>query len=195
MDLNPIQIVLDSVESIVEGFFASIPQMIIALIVLVMTLIIGRVIRSIARRLMQGARVRAVAQQQFQGLSRPLLDLATELFETGAANRIREDVLAVIRIRVAKARAVLADYGIVARDLVPFIWVPMPRGWRASTFVQAAETQGIRIKAADEFCLVDGWAPNAVRLAIVSEPSESRFEEALVRIADLLDNPPHDLEV
>lgn len=73
MDLNPLQIVLDSVESIVAGFFASIPQMIIALIVLVITLFVARIVRAVVRRIMQGARVRSA-----------LITLATNLIGIAA---------------------------------------------------------------------------------------------------------------
>jgi len=143
----------------------------------------------------QGDRIRGVAQQQFQGLSRPLLDLATTLFDSGAAERIRTDVLGVINRRVVMTRETLGPFNPVLRNSVPFVWLPMPRGWRASTFLQAAEAQGIRIKAADEFCLVDGWAPNAVRLAIASESSDQRFQGALDKLAALLSTPPSDMEV
>lgn len=59
MDINPLKIVLDSLRSIVEGFFASIPQMIIALVILVLTLVVGRILRAVLRRVMQQARVRS----------------------------------------------------------------------------------------------------------------------------------------
>jgi DNA-binding transcriptional MocR family regulator len=62
---------------------------------------------------------------------------------------------------------------------VPFAWLPMPRGWRASSFLRAAEAEGIRLKAADEFALIDGRAPNAVRLALTGERDDARFAQAI----------------
>jgi len=58
VNLNPLQIVMDSLESIVEGFFASVPQMVIAVIILVLTLLVGRILRAVIRRVMQRTKVR-----------------------------------------------------------------------------------------------------------------------------------------
>ncbi len=143
----------------------------------------------------QGAVVRGVAQQQFQGLSRPLLDLATHVFSSGQAVQIRDAVRGVIDRRVAIARDILAPFGPQIRDGVPFLWLHMPRGWRSSAFLRAGDGAGIRFKAADEFCLVDGWAPNAVRLALVSEPSEAKYTAALHKLAGLLAAPMQAMEV
>ena len=39
--------------------------------------------------------------------------------------------------------------------------------------VRAAEAEGIRLKAADEFALIDGRAPNAVRIALTGEAPDA----------------------
>jgi DNA-binding transcriptional MocR family regulator len=81
------------------------------------------------------------------------------------------------------------------RDGVPFAWLPMPRGWRASSFLRAAEAEGIRLKAADEFALIDGRAPNAVRLALTGERDDARFAQALDTLVRLLSSPPLEVDV
>lgn len=78
----------------------------------------------------------------------------------------------------------------MARVDAPFVWLTMPQGWRASSFMAACEAKGILIKAADEFALPDGRAPNAVRLAIGTCVSQRLFEQALIDINEMLSNPP-----
>ncbi len=68
MDIDPLQIIYDAVIAMAEGFLANLPQLAIALIVLILTPIISGVIRSIVSRLMKRARVR-----------RALITLATNL--------------------------------------------------------------------------------------------------------------------
>lgn len=133
-------------------------------------------------------------QQQIYGLPRPQCDLVQALIETGTAAAIREDVLRLQSARVARTRAVLGGYDLTARDDLPFAWLRLPRGWRASSFLRAAEAEGIMLKAADEFALVDGQAPNAVRLALNGTLSDARFERALATLARLLRQPPQEVD-
>jgi DNA-binding transcriptional MocR family regulator len=133
-------------------------------------------------------------QQQFYGLPRPQCDLVEALIETGTAGAIRADVLRLQGMRVARAREVLAGYDLTARDDLPYAWLRLPRGWRASSFLRAAEGEGVMLKAADEFALVDGRAPNAVRLALNGTVSDARFDGALETLARLLARPPMEVD-
>ncbi|WP_373356819.1 PLP-dependent aminotransferase family protein [Pseudoroseicyclus sp. CXY001] len=132
---------------------------------------------------------RTAAQQQFFGIPRPVRELVMRAMETGAAEEIQARVKAKTQERVETTRAALGRFGIVTRDFVPFGWLPMPRGWRASSFLQAAERQCIRLKPADEFALIDGRAPNAVRLAFTAVAEDEAYAGALRRLAALLDKP------
>jgi DNA-binding transcriptional MocR family regulator len=140
--------------------------------------------------------VRSAAQQQYFGLPRPVVDLVAAALESGAAADIAARVRKAAAARVAATRAALGTAaGLRLRDDVPFAWLPMPRGWRASSFLRAAEAEGIRLKAADEFALIDGRAPNAVRLALTAERDDTRFAEALETLARLLATPPLEVDV
>jgi DNA-binding transcriptional MocR family regulator len=139
--------------------------------------------------------VRSAAQQQYFGLPRPLVDLVTAALATGEAEAISARVQAKAAARIAATRAAFAGTALRLRDGVPFAWLPMPRGWRASSYLRAAEAQGIRLKAADEFALIDGRAPNAVRLALTGETDDARFAEALGTLRGLLDRPPLEIDI
>ncbi|WGH78309.1 aminotransferase-like domain-containing protein [Jannaschia ovalis] len=142
----------------------------------------------------QADRVVTASQQQFFGLPRPQCDLVQALIETGTAKRILTDVMRLQADRVARTRAALAGYDLSARDDLPFAWLRLPRGWRASSFLRAAEAENVMLKAADEFALVDGQAPNAVRIALNGTLSDARFDAALSTLARLLANPPQELD-
>ena len=138
--------------------------------------------------------LRSAAQQQFFGLPRPLVDLVTEALRGGTAADIAARVRGVTSERIALTRDILGPFRPALRPGVPFAWLPMPRGWRASGFLRAAELRGIQLKAADEFALVDGRAPNAVRLALTGEPVTVRFRATLQTLAAMLAAPPSDFE-
>lgn len=140
--------------------------------------------------------VRSAAQQQYFGLPRPVVDLVTAALASGEAAEIARRVKAAAARRIAATRDALgAAAGLRLREDVPFAWLPMPRGWRASSFLRAAEAEGIRLKAADEFALIDGRAPNAVRLALTGERDDARFAQALATLARLLSHPPLEVDV
>lgn len=134
------------------------------------------------------------AQQQFFGLPRPQLDLVQTLVETGEAAAIRADVSAKQGARIACARDILGEFDIATRDEVPFAWLRPPRGWRSSSLLRATEARGVMLKAADEFALIDGHAPNAVRLALNGTLTDARFEDALRTVADILRTPPREID-
>ena len=133
-------------------------------------------------------------QQQFFGLPRPQLDLVEALIATGTAATIRDDVTRLMAARVRRTRAALSGYDLAAREDLPFAWLRLPRGWRASSFLRAAEAEGVMLKAADEFALVDGHAPNAVRLALNGTVDDARFDAALAVLARLLARPPSEVD-
>ena len=46
---------------------------------------------------------------------------------------------------------------------VPSVWLLLPQGWRVSSFTRKAETAGVLVRPADEYALIGGRAPNALR--------------------------------
>lgn len=138
---------------------------------------------------------RLSAQYAYFALSRPVSDLCLHLFATGAAAQIRARVQAEFAARLQVMVNLLGAYDLNWQQGVPFVWLNLPQGWRASTFTRMAEAEGVLIRPADEYALVGGRAPNAVRLAIAANLTLSEYEGALHRLARLLANPPAGLAV
>lgn len=137
----------------------------------------------------QGAVLRQVAQSAHYGVSQPITDLCTRLIRTGDAAKVRTKVADAVAERVRQTVNKLGRWDIKWREDAPFVYLAMPHGWRASSFMVACERRGVLVKPADEFALPDDRAPNAVRLAIGTCVSEPLFLSALDEINDLLENP------
>ena len=71
----------------------------------------------------------------------------------------------------------------------------LPQGWRAYTFTRMAEEQGVLLRAADQYAISTGRAPNAVRLAVAGNIPRQQLDAGLAALAYLLPRPPHDMAV
>lgn len=138
---------------------------------------------------------RLTAQHGFFALSRPVSDLMLRLFRSGEAARIRERVQGEFALRQQILVNHLGTFDLGWQPGVPFVWLRQPLGWRASTFIRTAEARGVLVRSADEYALVHGRAPNAVRIAIAAGVPREAFEAAMRTLADLLARPPSDLLV
>ncbi len=138
---------------------------------------------------------RLAAQQGYFALSQPVSALCLDLFQSGAAEEIREKVMAEFAARSQIAVNVLGAYDIGWQSGLPFVWLNLPTGWRASTFARRAEEADVLLRQADQYAMVTGRAPNAVRMALAGDSSRVRLEEGLLRLARLLASPQNDMAV
>lgn len=141
------------------------------------------------------APLRRAAEHGYFGVATPIADMTTKLLAhpdvTVLADRVREVFNSYIRVAVNH----LGMYDLTWRSDVPFLWLRLPSGWRTSSFCQAAEAAGVRIRPAEEFAGRDSHAPHAVRIAINAQVSPATFEGAMIRLRDLLANPPERIGV
>lgn len=141
------------------------------------------------------AELHRAAEHGFFGLATPITDLTAALLSHPQIS----EVMARTRIGVGEyvkvAVNILGGYDLVWREDVPFLWLNLPEGWRASAFCRAAETRGVRVRAAEEFAARQAQSPHAVRMAINAGVSLRSFEAAMERLRDLLDNPSEEIGV
>lgn len=138
---------------------------------------------------------RLTAQHSYFGLPRPVTDIATRLFTSGEAMRLRHAAQDEMGRRLQILLRSFGNFDLGWQPGLSFVWLRLPTGWRASTFTRRAEAEGVLLRSADEYVLQDGHAPNAVRIALAGGVSEERFQRALSRLKQLLDSPPADLPV
>ncbi|KIN77217.1 PLP-dependent aminotransferase family protein [Sulfitobacter mediterraneus] len=149
---------------------------------------------AVAPRGMENA-LHRTAEHSYFGLATPITDLVAKLLVHPALPPIADAVLQVLGHYVQTAVNVLGGYDLQWREDVPFLWLSLPQGWRATAFCQAAEKQGVQIRAAEEFACRDAHSPHAVRISINAGIDLETFEAAMVRLVGLLDNPPEQIGV
>jgi len=128
------------------------------------------------------------------GVSRLVTDVAMELLTSGDAMDIRRKVMEVVNKRVEYTVNLLGKWDISWRRDVPFIWLRLPRGWRASSFAMACERESIIVRAADEFALNNMPTPHAVRISLNANIPLEAYGAALKTIDRLLSSPPMDVD-
>ena len=139
--------------------------------------------------------LRKSAEYGYFGLAQPLAELTGLLLGDPTARQLASDVRSKIGEYVRVAVNALGGFDLNWDSEVPFLWLNLPSGWRSAAFSSAAEREGIQLRSADEFALRDGRAPNAVRIAVNGHVSLAKFEDAMLRLCALLDNPPEQISV
>ncbi len=138
---------------------------------------------------------RLTAQHSFFALARPVSDLCRELLTSGVAADLKRRVQGEYGDRLQAIVNALGAFDLAWQPGLPFVWLNLPSGWRVSTFARMAEAEGVLVRSADEYALVHGRSPNAVRLAIAGGISRAQLDQALAKLAGLLSRPPSDLAV
>lgn len=138
---------------------------------------------------------RLAAQHSFFALSKPLAAFTLELFTSGAAGQIRAAVEAEFSERLQMVVNRLGAFDLAWQKGIPFAWLRLPQGWRAYTFTRMAEEQGVLLRAADQYAMSNGRAPNAVRLAIAGGIPRQQLDAGLAAMGYMLPRPPNDMAV
>ncbi len=138
----------------------------------------------------QAARLRRAAEHGFFGVSTPMTDLVTKLLRHPQLPALETEIRRITNSYLQAAVNILGVYDLGWQAEAPFVWLTLPAGWRASAFCLAAEAQGVRIRPAEDYACRNARSPHAVRLAINAGISLESFEAAMLRLRDLLDNPP-----
>ncbi|WP_323764296.1 PLP-dependent aminotransferase family protein [Marinovum sp.] len=141
------------------------------------------------------AALRRAAEYGFFGLSTPLAETIGVLLGAPSADRLAADVRAEVGRYIRAGVNALGSYDLTWNADVPFFWLRLPEGWRVSAFCQAAEAQGLKIRSAEDFAMREARVPHAVRISINAEVSLAAFEDAMLRLRRLLDNPPQNIGV
>ncbi len=123
------------------------------------------------------------------GVSRMVTDLYAYVLARPELPQIIEKVKARVAMDVRAAVNVLGGHRLNWSEDVPFLWLELPRGWRAAAFCKAAEASGILIKPAEDFTLREGRSVHAVRIAINGFMPHEEFAEAMGTLRQLLDRP------
>jgi DNA-binding transcriptional MocR family regulator len=141
------------------------------------------------------AEVRQASRHNSFGISRPIAAVAAEVLASPDWGKMRDAVDAAYTQRMTMLAEALSGFNLAWRAGVPFAFLQLPRGWRVSGFARAAEERGVLVRPADDFVLIDGRAPNAVRLAIDARVPLEVFRKGVEVLRGLLTEAPHEMDV
>ncbi len=143
----------------------------------------------------QTSRLRRAAEQSFFGIATPLSDLCAKLLAHPQLDELTTEIKIQTNSYVEAAVNALGRYDLKWRKDGLFLWLALPEGWRANAFCMAAEAEGVQIRSAEDYMGRNAPAKHAVRLAVNAGVSLASFQNALTRLAALLDNPPEHIGV
>ncbi len=129
------------------------------------------------------------------GMAQPLTYVIEDLLNRQETFDVMDRIRREMRRYIHAAVNALGGYDLTWHDDVPYLWLRLPDGWRASAFAQAAEAKGVQVRTAEDFVPRTGFAPHAVRMAVNAGVTLRSFEEAMGRLRALLDNPPAGITV
>ncbi len=119
------------------------------------------------------------------------LEVATRLILDGTAARLTVQQRTAAEHRQTLARNVL-DCVTIAADPCGFhLWISLPRGWRADSFRVQCAKLGVLVSEGRNFAARASDAPEAIRVCLSHEICETRLEQGLQTLANLLRSPPN----
>lgn len=116
--------------------------------------------------------------------------VASHLIENGELARVVERKRAEVRARRALFGRLLGHLATPSHLDSPCLWVTLPEPWRGEEFVAAAERAGVLVSAAETFVVSRTHTPHAARLCLGTPEARGQVEDALRRLAQLLEGVP-----
>jgi DNA-binding transcriptional MocR family regulator len=128
--------------------------------------------------------MRAAMRATTTMVSPVLLELATEMINSGAGREAAQFQVAAAGERQCLAASMLGPEGSAPSSL--HYWLRLPSDIRNAVFVADALAQGVAVTPGDAFTVIPGQDPGGVRLCLCAEPDQARVAEAISTVARLL---------
>ncbi|WP_321924054.1 MocR-like ectoine utilization transcription factor EhuR [Paraburkholderia guartelaensis] len=136
-------------------------------------------------------RVESVLRVSCWMATSPIAEIATRWIMDGTARRLVELQRERLAARQAMVREALGDYVLGAHPNALSAWLRVPDYWQADRLVRELRNRQIAVTSPDPF-LVGGTArPNAVRISLGAEASDTACRNALQTMADVFEQYPH----
>ncbi|MEZ5832390.1 MAG: PLP-dependent aminotransferase family protein [Dongiaceae bacterium] len=113
-----------------------------------------------------------------------LLELTAHIINSGAADDAIRFQIDAARARQRLAASILGQAGPAPTSL--HYWLKLPPDMRNAVFVADALANGVAVTPGDAFAVLPGRDPGGVRLCLCAEPDQSKVEQALSTVAQLL---------
>ncbi|MEO1774659.1 MAG: PLP-dependent aminotransferase family protein [Pseudomonadota bacterium] len=116
--------------------------------------------------------------------------LASVFVRTGAAQAVRDQVMAETQARVAIAARILGPHGAVTHPAASFVYLPLPAPWTSAEFVAAAAGEGVLVPPASAYRVER--SEEFVRIALGARVDRGELSDGMTRLAQLLADGPMD---
>ncbi|MFG6177010.1 PLP-dependent aminotransferase family protein [Halomonas sp. THAF12] len=124
-------------------------------------------------------------------MATPLVfELAGVWIADGTLDSLAVEQRELLAERQRLAARSFGDHEFSARPSSLHLWLSLPAAWRAEELQQQAEQEGVAITTAIPFMVEQTPAPRRIRLSLGAEPDLERLEDALLRLAAMLDEAP-----
>lgn len=115
-----------------------------------------------------------------------MAEIMTLWIDNGTAERVVAANRAEARARYDLARDILGSDTFRAQPSAGFLWLPMPRGWRAVDFAEAAAERGAIVAHSEHFAVGGHGAEQGVRVSLSGVRERDVLARGLSTLAEML---------
>lgn len=115
-----------------------------------------------------------------------MAELVTLWVHDGTAARVLRAKRAEAAARNAIARQVLGEWQFNAHATGYYVWLRLPRRWRAVEFAQSAAERGVSVAHMEHFAVGHAQPEQGVRISLCGAQDRDRLRQGLNVLADLL---------
>jgi DNA-binding transcriptional MocR family regulator len=116
-----------------------------------------------------------------------MAEVTSRWIDDGTALSILERTRKEAAARMKLARRILGPWSADAPDGAMHVWFQLPDAWTSDRLVAAARERGVLLTSAAPFMVGTTEAPRAVRICLGTPPTRKLLEEALERLAGILE--------
>ncbi|MCP3723419.1 PLP-dependent aminotransferase family protein [Paraburkholderia sp. CNPSo 3272] len=136
-------------------------------------------------------RVESVLRVSSWMATSPIAEIATRWIMDGTARRLVELQRERLAARQAMVREALGDYVLGAHPNALSAWLRVPDYWQADRLVRELRNRQIAVTSPDPFLVGGTQRPNAVRISLGAEASDTACRNALQTMAGVFEQYPH----
>jgi len=121
----------------------------------------------------------------------PVAEIATRWIMDGTAQRLVEIQRERLAARQAVVRDLLGAYVLGSHPQALSVWLRVPDYWQADRIMRELRNRDIAVTSPDPFLVRGAERPNAVRLCVGAEVSETTFRAAVETMREVYGQYPH----
>jgi len=115
-----------------------------------------------------------------------MAEIMATWIENGTAERVLTANRAECEARNQMAREILGQGAFRGQPTASYLWLPMPKGWRAVDFAEAAAERGVIVAHSEHFAVAGHGAEQGVRVSLSGLRDRADIARGLSTLAEIL---------